>query len=72
MNCIFVYCVGGFGLQRVKNLTCFMKEILKRMKVLTKGIFLDIHINHRIRCWQAFAAVFLQMMVLFEGFCTLQ
>lgn len=38
------------------------------MKVLTKGIFFDIQIKHRIRCWQAFAAVFLQMMVLFEGF----
>ena len=31
---------------------------LKGMKVLTKGIFLDIQINHRISCWQAFAAVF--------------
>ena len=45
---------------------------LKSMKVLTKGIYLDIQINHRISCWQAFAAVFLQMMVLFEGFYTLQ
>ena len=37
MNCVFVYCVGGFRLQRVKNLICFMKEILEKDEGVDKG-----------------------------------
>jgi hypothetical protein len=64
--------MGEFRLQKVKNLTCLMQEILEKHENVDKENILDIQINHRISCWQEFAAIFLQMVALFEGFYTFQ
>lgn len=37
VNCIFIYCVGEFRLQRVKNLTCFVDENLEKYESVDKG-----------------------------------
>jgi hypothetical protein len=38
----FVFCVGEFILQGIKNLNCLIQEILEKNEIVDKAVFLDI------------------------------